>query len=159
VSVALIDFAVEAAPDSVPAGRVTFNVRNDGGTHDLCVLRTDLPAADLPEDEPGTLTRIGDPVTGEIETLDLLERGPDLGPGVEVDKPDLTAPEIEVLGSIEPIKEGQTDVLTLELESGHYVLICNLVDFDFDQAGNVIEVGDSHYERGMRTDFSVESQP
>jgi hypothetical protein len=76
-----------------------------------------------------------------------------------VDKPDLTAPEIEVLGSIEPIEEGQTDVLTLELESGHYVLICNLVDFDFDQAGNVIEVGDSHYERGMRTDFSVESQP
>jgi hypothetical protein len=38
-----------------------------------------------------------------------------------------------------------------DLESGHYVPICNLVEFDFDQAGNLIEVRDSHYERGMRT--------
>lgn len=158
MSVTLVDFAVEAAPDSVPAGRVTFDVRNDLGSHDLYVLRTDLPAGDLPEDEPGTLTRV-DADTGEVETLDLLERGPDLDPGVEVDKPDLTAPEIEVLGSIEPLEEGQTDSLTLELETGHYVLICNLVDFEFDQADNVTEVADSHYERGMRTDFSVESQP
>src|SRR5918999_222788 len=138
VSVRLADFVVEAQPDAVPAGRVTFDVTNDVGSHDLYVLRTDLPAGDLPEDEPGTLSR-ADPDTGELETLELLERGPNLDPGVEVDKPDLTAPEIGVLGSIEPMEAGQTDSLTLDLESGHYVLICNLVDVDFDQAGYLIE--------------------
>lgn len=154
VSVRLGDFFVEAEPASTPAGQVTFDVRNEAGIHDLYVLRTDLPVADLPEDEPGTLSRFN-AGTGELETIDLRERGPKLEPGVEVDKPDLTAPGIDVLGSIEPMEEGQTDSLTLELESGHYVLICNLVEFDFDQAGNPIEVGDSHYELGMRTDFSV----
>jgi hypothetical protein len=155
VSVKLTDFVVEAESDSVPAGRVTFDVTNGAGTHDLYVLRTDLPAGDLPEDEPGTLTR-RDPETGELETLDLLERGPNLEPDVEVDKPNLRAPEIDVLGSIEPMEAGEIDSLTLDLESGHYVLMCNLVEFEFDQAGNLIEeVGDSHYELGMRTDFSV----
>lgn len=154
VSVMLADYVVEPQPDSVPAGEVTFDLRNETGNHDLYVLRTDLPAGDLPEDEPGTLTRI-DAATGELETIDLFKRGRNLERGVEVDKPDLSAPEIEVRGSIEPMEEGQIDSLTLDLESGHYVLICNLVDFEFNQSGKVTEVGDSHYERGMRTDFSI----
>jgi hypothetical protein len=126
VSVRLDDYVVEAEPDSVPAGQVTFEVRNDGGNHDLHVLRTDLSAADLPEDEVR------------------------LAPGVKALKADLEAPEIEVLGSTEVLDEGGTASLTLDLESGHYVLICDLVDFD--DAGKAIG---SHYAQGMRTDLSV----
>ena len=157
VSVTLSDFAIESQPASVPPGEITFDVRNESGNHDLYVLRTDLAVGNLPEDKPGRLTR-SDPASGEIESLDLLERGQQLDPAIEVDKPDLTAPEIEVVGSIEPMEEGGTSSLTLGLRPGHYVLICNLVDFEFDESGEVItQVGDSHYERGMRTDFSVRS--
>ena len=130
VSVRLADYVVEAEPNSVPAGRVTFEVRNESGNHDLYVLRTELAATDLPEDE------------------ELLR------PDVEALKPDLGAPGVEVVGSTEVLEEGGTESLSLNLELGHYVLICNLVDFE--EVRNKIKALDSHYAQGMRTDFSVQ---
>jgi uncharacterized cupredoxin-like copper-binding protein len=126
VAVRLVDFVVEPTPDSVPTGRVTFSVTNDGyatdekgdhipsisaGRHELSVLRTDLPAEELPEN-----------------TLEFV---------VEVE-----APGIEVIGSTPVLEEGATESLTLDLEPGPYVLICNLT---------------SHYARGMWAEFSVRS--
>jgi len=126
VAVRLVDFVVEPTSDSVATGRVTFSVTNDGyatdekgdhipsisaGRHELSVLRTDLPAEELPEN-----------------TVEFV---------VEVE-----APGIEVVGSTRVLEEGTTESLTVELEPGPYVLICNLT---------------SHYARGMWAEFSVRS--
>ena len=43
------------------------------------------------------------------------------------------------------IAVGETKDLTISLEIGDYVLICNMV-----------EDGESHYQEGMRTAFTVE---
>lgn len=125
VSVRLVDFVLEAQPDSVPAGRVTFEVRNEGeakdeegdpipsisaGRHELSVLRTDLPAGDLPQND-----------------LEFVV--------------DVESSGIEVLGSTPVLERGIRGSLTVDLESGSYVLICNLT---------------SHYQRGMWAEFSVE---
>jgi uncharacterized cupredoxin-like copper-binding protein len=125
VSVRLVDFAVEPRPHSVPAGQITFAARNDGyakdeegdpvasvsgGVHELSVLRTDYPAADLPQN-----------------TTEFLV--------------DTEAPGIEILGSTPPLSEGAHESLTVDLDSGLYVLICNLT---------------SHYARGMWAELSVE---
>lgn len=126
MAVRLVDFVVEPAPGSVPAGRVTFEVTNEGyatdeegepvtsisaGRHELSVLRTDLPAAHLPQN-----------------TTEFV---------VEVD-----APEIEVLGSTPPLEAGAQESLTIDLEPGPYVLICNLT---------------SHYARGMWAEITVQA--
>jgi uncharacterized cupredoxin-like copper-binding protein len=44
------------------------------------------------------------------------------------------------VGEVEDLAKGRTKRLSLNLEKGHYVLICNLP---------------GHYEAGMRTDFTV----
>jgi uncharacterized cupredoxin-like copper-binding protein len=124
VQVNLVDFAIDREPDSVPAGEVTFEVTNDGyatdadgdpvssisgGQHNFEVLRTDLPAGDLPVS--------------------------DLNFAVDVE-----APGIELSGSVLPLSDGARESLTVDLESGAYVLICNLT---------------SHYQRGMWAELSV----
>jgi hypothetical protein len=127
VQVNLVDFEIDREPASVPAGEVTFEVANDGyatdadgdpipsisgGQHNFEVLRTDLPAGDLPVS--------------------------DLNFSVEVE-----APGIEILGSTPSLQEGANESLTVNLEPGPYVLICNLT---------------SHYMRGMWAEISVRSQ-
>jgi uncharacterized cupredoxin-like copper-binding protein len=124
VQVNLVDFEIDREPASVPAGEVTFEVTNDGyatdaegnpipsisgGQHNFEVLRTDLPAGDLPVS--------------------------DLNFAVEVE-----APGIESSGSVLPLPDGASESLTVTLESGTYVLICNLT---------------SHYQRGMWAKLSV----
>jgi uncharacterized cupredoxin-like copper-binding protein len=42
---------------------------------------------------------------------------------------------------------GETETLTVELEAGNYVFICNV----FDEEEN-----ESHYQEGMRSSFTVE---
>jgi len=54
---------------------------------------------------------------------------------------------MEVIDEIEDIPVGETQTLTVDLEAGAYVLICNIYDEDEDEA---------HYEEGMRTAFTVE---
>jgi len=127
VQVNLVDFEIDREPASVPAGEVTFEVTNDGyatdadgdpipsisgGQHNFEVLRSDLPAGDLP-----------------VSNLNF---------SVEVE-----TPGIEVLGSTPPLQEGANESLTVNLEPGPHVLICNLT---------------SHYMRGMWAEISVRSQ-
>lgn len=110
VHVKLVDFAVDREPDSVPAGQVTFDVKNEGyatdedgdpvpslsgGRHNLHVLRTDLPVGKLPHSSVQFTV-------------------------------DVEAPGIEVLGSIPELADGARESLTVDLESGTYALICNL---------------------------------
>jgi uncharacterized cupredoxin-like copper-binding protein len=49
-TVTMDEFTLKASPKSVTAGRVTFNVRNNGSDrHELVVLRTSTAASKLPQ--------------------------------------------------------------------------------------------------------------
>ena len=53
---------------------------------------------------------------------------------------------IEVVDEIEEVPVGETQELTVTLEAGNYVLLCNIYGEDEDEA---------HYQMGMRTAFEV----
>ena len=57
-----------------------------------------------------------------------------------------TGEGIELIGEIEDIPVGETKNVTLDLEAGNYVFICNIWD-ETEQ--------ESHYQEGMRTSFIV----
>jgi hypothetical protein len=52
-----------------------------------------------------------------------------------------------VIDEIEDIPVGETQSVTVDLEAGNYVLICNI----FDETEN-----EAHYAEGMRIAFTVE---
>ena len=54
---------------------------------------------------------------------------------------------IEPVDEIEDIAVGDTPSLTVDLEAGSYVLICNIYSEDEKEA---------HYSEGMRIGFTVE---
>ncbi|MFC6732165.1 MULTISPECIES: cupredoxin domain-containing protein [unclassified Haladaptatus] len=110
VDVTLNDFDIILSDDSVEAGRIQFNITNDGpSVHEFVVLRTEIPAAELPTDENGDVDEAG-------------------------------APGIELVDEVEDLETGDTATLTVDMEAGHYALICNLP---------------AHYRLGMFTDFDV----
>jgi len=71
VNVTLQEWAVLPDVSSVPAGSVTFNAQNIGPVdpHELVIVRTDIPASDLPTREDGGFDEDADgvEVIGEIE--------------------------------------------------------------------------------------------
>jgi uncharacterized cupredoxin-like copper-binding protein len=96
VNVLLEDFEVRGDAAVVPAGTVSFRIRNQGPTsHELIVVRSDRPPGKLPL-QPDGLT-----VDEEGPGIDLLE-------------------EVEGLD----IDDRQT--MVLNLTPGRYVLYCNL---------------------------------
>ena len=117
VQVTLQEFAVAADPPTAEAGEVTFEATNDG-----------------PDD---------------VHEFVVLQS--DLGPTeLPVDENgavDETGGGIELIGEIEDIPVGETQSVTLDLEAGNYVLICNIWDEEEQEA---------HYLEGMRTSFTVE---
>jgi uncharacterized cupredoxin-like copper-binding protein len=96
VNVLLKDFKVQHDAAVVPAGTVSFLIRNQGPTtHEVIVVRTDRPPEDLPLQDDGlTVDEEGDGVKflEEVEGLDIDDR----------------------------------QTLELNLAQGHYVLYCNL---------------------------------
>jgi uncharacterized cupredoxin-like copper-binding protein len=56
---------------------------------------------------------------------------------------------IEVVDEVEDIPAGQSQRLTVNLDAGSYVLICNIVE---EEEGKT----ESHYQQGMRAQFTVE---
>ena len=117
IEVSLQEWAVVLAQDSAPAGDVTFEVTNDG-----------------PED---------------IHEFVVLKT--DLGPAdLPVDDNGVVTEEgegIEVIDEIEDIPVGDSQDLTVSLEAGSYVLLCNIWSE---------EEGEAHYAMGMRTAFTVD---
>jgi uncharacterized cupredoxin-like copper-binding protein len=75
VNVTLQEWAVLPDTLSVPAGSVTFNATNIGpmDVHELVVVKTDIPAAELPTREDGAFDEEaeGVEVIGEIEEFDV----------------------------------------------------------------------------------------
>ncbi len=92
------------APDTAPAGSVTFNGDNTGTIeHEMVVLKTDTPGADLAVTD------------GKVS-------------------------EDDSVGEIAEFAAGSQSSVTLDLEAGSYVLVCNIKD---------------HYKLGMWSAFTV----
>lgn len=109
-----------SAPASAAAGSVTFSVTNDG-----------------PEDVHEFVIIRTDLAATELPTDDdgvVLEDGEGM----------------EVVDEIEDIPVDDTQTLTVDLEAGSYVLICNILQTEPD--GSL----EAHYAVGMRTGFTVE---
>jgi uncharacterized cupredoxin-like copper-binding protein len=102
VSVTLQEFAVLPSVASVPAGTVTFVVKNTGpdDVHEMVVVRTDLDADALPVDKDGKAAEEGTGITSIGETGDIAV--------------------------------GETKEASFELQPGKYVLICNIVQTEPD---------------------------
>ncbi len=117
VDVTLQEFSVIPDTDSVDAGEITFNVENVG-----------------PDD------------VHEFVIL-KTELEPDALPTVDDGSVDEEGAGIEVIDEIEDIPVGDTQSVTVDLEAGSYVLICNI----YDETEN-----EAHYAEGMQTAFTVE---
>jgi uncharacterized cupredoxin-like copper-binding protein len=116
VDVTLQEFSVIPAESSAEAGEITFNVTNDG-----------------PNDVHEFVV---------IET----DLAPDALPTDENGVVSETGEGMEVIDEIEDIPVGDSPSLTVDLDAGNYVLICNI----FEE-----EEQESHYQNGMRTAFTV----
>jgi hypothetical protein len=117
VDVTLQEWAVVPAVSSAPAGEITFSITNDGPED---VHEFVVIKTDL---EPGDLP------TDDTGAVDEEGEG------------------MEVMGEVEDLAVDASEDLTLTLEAGSYVLICNIYSEDEQEA---------HYQEGMRTAFTVE---
>lgn len=117
IEVTLQEFAVGLSDSSASAGEITFEATNDG--------------------------------PNDVHEFVILRT--DLGatelPTDETGSVDEEGEGIEVVDEIEDIAVGDTPTLTVDLDAGNYVLICNIYDEDEQE---------SHYQEGMRTSFTVE---
>ena len=116
IDVTLQEWSVNPSEASAPAGDVTFAITNDG-----------------PDDIHEFVVLKTDLDPGDLPTDDHGAVSED-GEG------------IEVVDEIEEVPVGETEELTVTLEAGNYVLLCNIYDEDEDEA---------HYQMGMRTAFEV----
>jgi uncharacterized cupredoxin-like copper-binding protein len=116
VQITLQEFSVGTVPSTAPAGSVTFDIENKG-----------------PDD-----------------AHEFVVFKTDLGPTELPTNPDGSVNEegegLELVDEVEEIEPGDTGNLTVDLDAGNYVLICNI----FDKAED-----ESHYQEGMRTGFTV----
>jgi uncharacterized cupredoxin-like copper-binding protein len=117
IAVTLQEWAVLPAQSSAPAGDITFTVANEGPDD---VHEFVVLKTDL---DPGALPTAAD---GSV---------------------DETGEGIEVIDEIEDIAVGATMDVTVTLDAGSYVLLCNIYTAEEDEA---------HYQMGMRTAFTVE---
>jgi hypothetical protein len=117
VDVTLQEFAVSTSESSVSSGEVKFGVTNKG-----------------PDD------------THEFVVI-RTDLDPTQLPTDDTGAVDENGQGIQVVDEIEDIPVGENPSLTVDLDSGSYVLICNI----FDE-----QEQESHYQEGMRTGFTVE---
>ena len=97
--------------------------------------------------------------TGE-ETHEFVVIQTDLGaldlPTAEDGSVDEEAEDLEVIDEVEDIAAGDEATLTVDLEAGHYVLVCNIVEEEMEMEEMEMEHDPSHFQSGMRADFTVE---
>ena len=119
VDVTVQEFAVIPAESSAPAGDVTFDVTNEG-----------------PDDVHEFV----------VFKTDLA---PDALPTAADGSVDEEGEGVELIDEIEDIAVGDTPTLTVTMDAGSYVFICNIVE---EEDGETI----AHYQQGMRVAFTVE---
>jgi len=88
---------------------------------------------------------------GPADEHELVIIKTDLAPDALPTADDGSVPEdeVDIIDEIEPFAVGETQEVTVDLEAGSYVLICNIVETE----GGASE---AHYQLGMRTAFTVE---
>jgi uncharacterized cupredoxin-like copper-binding protein len=118
VNVSLVEFSVTATPDTVRAGKVLFKAHNDG-------------------EEP----RHEFIVVRTDLAISQLPTNPD-------GSFDEEGAGVIVIAEIEAVRRHATRTLMLDLEAGHYVLLCNIVEIEDGEV-------ESHFAEGMHTDFNV----
>jgi uncharacterized cupredoxin-like copper-binding protein len=116
VAITLQEFAVGTVPATAPAGSVTFDIENKG-----------------PDDKHEFV----------VFKTDLA---PDQLPTVANGSVDEEGAGLELIDEVEEIAPGDTGNLTVDLDAGSYVFICNI----YDKAEK-----EAHYQEGMRTGFTV----
>jgi uncharacterized cupredoxin-like copper-binding protein len=96
IPVTLDEFKLQVATDSVPAGKVTFQITNNGHEkHELVILRTDLPVSAIPEN-PSERNKLTENGTGVLHVTEY-----------------------------DGVDPGQEWNLVADLQAGHYLLVCN----------------------------------
>ena len=104
VAVTLQEFSIGTDPTSAPAGSITFEATNEGPDD---VHEFVVIATDL------GLTELPTDENGAVEE---------------------TGEGMEVIDEIEDIPVGETQSVTVDLEAGNYVLICNIWDEEEQEA-------------------------
>ena len=132
ITATVSEWRIDVSAPSAPAGRVVFNIANQGTTvHEFVVIRTDSMAADLPvKDHMLDVEAMGGPMgSGGMDM-------PGMSPSGNMEHP------VGTVGDSEDIAAGATAQLTVDdMEPGHYAIVCNIT---------------THYEQGMRVDFTIE---
>jgi uncharacterized cupredoxin-like copper-binding protein len=118
VDVTLQEFAIGTVPTAGAAGTITFTITNNG-----------------PDDAHEFVV-----IKTDLAATDL--------PTVADGSVDEEGAGIEPVDEVEEIPVGTTETLSVDLDAGNYVFICNVVE---KEEGEVI----SHYQNGMRTSFTV----
>jgi uncharacterized cupredoxin-like copper-binding protein len=116
VDVTLEEFAIGTSASSAPAGSVTFDATNEG-----------------PDDDHEFVV-----IKTDLGITDL--------PTNADGSVDEEGAGIEAIDEIAEFPPGETRTLTVDLDAGNYVFICNVYDK---------EEKESHYQEGMRTSFTV----
>lgn len=117
VNVTLQEWSVLPEVSSADAGEITFHVTNDG-----------------PEDIHEFVV-----IKTDLAPADL--------PTDETGSVDEEGEGMEVVDEIEDLEVGASEDLTVTLEAGSYVLLCNIYSEDEEE---------SHYAMGMYTGFTAE---
>jgi uncharacterized cupredoxin-like copper-binding protein len=98
VTSSVADFSIKLDRSTVPAGKVTFRVANQGPSfHEFVILKTDHPAGNLPIIKQEGYMRAAEDANGDVNVAEL--------------------------GGI---KVGSSKDLTTTLKPGHYAIVCNL---------------------------------
>jgi uncharacterized cupredoxin-like copper-binding protein len=110
------DFEITIDPSTASAGEVTFNITNEGpSTHEFVVVQSDLAEAKLP-----------------VKEQDAPPGGIPLGV--------VNEDAVTVVDEAEDITPSTTTDLTVDLDAGTYIIICNVL---------------GHYETGRHTKLTV----
>jgi uncharacterized cupredoxin-like copper-binding protein len=129
----------------------------EGGGEVNVVLSEWVVEPDLRSVDAGEVTFVVDNQGGEPHELVVVEAdSPDDLPVADDDSFDEEAfGEDNVLGEVEDVATGDSEELSLDLEPGSYVLLCNVVE----EPGEMeMEPGTSfsHFANGMHASFTVE---
>jgi uncharacterized cupredoxin-like copper-binding protein len=115
IKATLSNFKIELGSSSAKSGEVTFDIKNNGpSVHEFVVFKTDLTPDQLPTTEENGVTIVDEEGEG-----------------------------IEAIDEKEDIAVDASTSLTVTLEAGKYVLLCNRPE------------DGGHYEQGMHTAFTV----